>query len=181
MPKSDGNSLIFDAATSKLAEGKVKVALNKGSKLPPDTLLDSSGTPTRNPAALYTEPRGALMPMGEYKGSGLAIMTDLLAGAIGGGGCHAPGVTALSNGMLSFLVDPGVFADRDFVDSETEKFTDWVRQTVPADLNYPVQLPGDPRTEIGNRAPQTWNNARRQHVAPNRIYSRGSRCHPVRH
>ena len=144
MPKNDGDSLIFDAATSKLAEGKVKVALNKGSKLPPDTLLDSSGTPTRNPAALYTEPRGALMPMGEYKGSGLAIMTDLLAGAIGGGGCHAPGVTALSNGMLSFLVDPGVFADRDFVDSETKKFTDWVRQTVPADLNYPVQLPGDP-------------------------------------
>ena len=144
MPKSDGDSIIFDAATSKLAEGKVKVALNKGSKLPPDTLLDASGTPTRDPAALYTDPRGALMPMGDYKGSGLAIMADLLAGAIGGGGCHAPGVTALSNGMLSILVDPGVFANRDIVDAETNKFTDWVRQTLPADLEHPVQLPGDP-------------------------------------
>ena len=126
MPKKNGDPIIFDAATSKLAEGKVKVALNKNAELPPDTLLDANGIPTRDPAALYTEPPGALMPMGGYKGSGLAIMTDLLAGAIGGGGCHAPGGTALSNGMLSILLDPGVFADRDYVDSETSRFADWV-------------------------------------------------------
>ena len=144
MPKNDGDPIIFDAATSKLAEGKVKVALNKDAELPPDTLLDANGSPTRNPAALYTEPRGALMPMGDYKGSGLAIMTDLLAGAIGGGGCHAPGVTALSNGMLSILLDPDVFADRDYVDSETSRFADWVRQSKPADPEHPVQLPGEP-------------------------------------
>ena len=144
MPKKNGDPIIFDAATSKLAEGKVKVALNKNAELPPDTLLDANGTPTSDPAALYTEPPGALMPMGGYKGSGLAIMTDLLAGAIGGGGCHAPGVTALSNGMLSILLDPGVFADRDYVDSETSRFADWVSQSTPADLERPVQLPGEP-------------------------------------
>ena len=144
MPKNDGDPIIFDAATSKLAEGKVKVALNKGAELPPDTLLDANGSPTRNPAALYTEPRGALMPMGDYKGSGLAIMADLLAGAIGGGGCHAPGVTALSNGMLSILLDPDVFADRDYVDCETSRFADWVSQSKPADPKHPVQLPGEP-------------------------------------
>ena len=144
MPKNDGDPIIFDAATSKLAEGKVKVALNKDAELPPDTLLDANGSPTRNPAALYTEPRGALMPMGDYKGSGLAIMADLLAGAIGGGGCHAPGVTALSNGMLSILLDPDVFADRDYVDCETSRFADWVRQSKPADPEHPVQLPGEP-------------------------------------
>ena len=144
MPKNDGDPIIFDAATSKLAEGKVKVALNKGVELPPDTLLDANGTPTRNPAALYTHPGGALMPMGDYKGSGLAIMTDLLAGAIGGGGCHASGVTALSNGMLSILLDPGIFADRDSVDSEICRFADWVRQSKPADVKHPVQLPGEP-------------------------------------
>ena len=144
MPKNDGDPIIFDAATSKLAEGKVKVALNKGAELPPDTLLDANGSPTRNPAALYTEPRGALMPMGDYKGSGLAIMADLLAGAIGGGGCHAPGVTALSNGMLSILLDPDVFADRDYVDCETNRFADWVSQSKPADPEHPVQLPGEP-------------------------------------
>ena len=130
----------------KLAEGKVKVALNKGSKLPPDTLLDASGTPTRDPAALYTDPRGALMPMGDYKGSGLAIMADLLAGAIGGGGCHAPGITALSNGMLSILLDPKVFADQDYVESETSRFADWVSQSIPADPKHPVQLPGEQET-----------------------------------
>ena len=144
IPKKNGDPLIFDAATSKLAEGKVKVALNKNTELPPDTLLDANGTPTSDPAALYTEPPGALMPMGGYKGSGLAIMTDLLAGAIGGGGCHAPGVTALSNGMLSILLDPDVFADRDYVDSETSRFADWVSQSTPADLERPVQLPGEP-------------------------------------
>ena len=153
VPKMDGDAIIFDAATSKVAEGKVKVALNKGAELPPDTLLDASGAPTRNPSALYTEPGGALMPMGDYKGSGLAIMADLLAGAIGGGGCHTQGVTALSNGMLSILVDPKVFADREFVESEASKFSDWVRQTTPIDPEYPVQLPGDPerKTEAQRR------------------------------
>ena len=66
------------------------------------------------------------------------------SGAIGGGGCHAPGVTALSNGMLSILLDPGVFADRDYVDSETSRFADWVSQSTPADLERPVQLRGEP-------------------------------------
>ena len=150
IPKKNGNPIIFDAATSKLAEGKVKVALNKGVKLPPDALLDASGVPTRDPAALYTEPGGALMPMGDYKGSGLAIMADLLAGAIGGGGCHAPGVTALSNGMLSILLDPKVFADQDYVDSETTNFADWVSQSIPADPKHPVQLPGEQERKTEN-------------------------------
>ena len=130
-----------------------KLALNIGVELAPDTLLDASGAPTRDPSALYTEPGGALMPMGDYKGSGLAIMADLLAGALGGGGCHTQGVTALSNGMLSILVDPKVFADTDFVESEASKFSDWVRQTTPIDPEYPVQLPGDPerKTEAERR------------------------------
>ena len=50
--------------------------------------------------------------------------------------------------MLSILVDPGVFADRGAVDSEANKFADWVRQTLPTDLEHPVQLPGDPERRL---------------------------------
>ncbi|MBT3263758.1 MAG: malate/lactate/ureidoglycolate dehydrogenase [Acidiferrobacteraceae bacterium] len=150
MPVNSGSPIIFDAATSALAEGKVRVARNKGVKLPADSLLDATGKPTCNPADLYAEPPGTLMPMGGHKGSGLAIMADLLAGAIAGGGCARPGVTALTNGMLSILMDPGVFADQERVDSEISRFADWVSQSAPADPNHPVQLPGDPEQATEN-------------------------------
>jgi len=45
---------------------------------------------------------------------------------------------------LSILLDPDVFADRDYVDSETSRFADWVSQSKPADPKHPVQLPGEP-------------------------------------
>jgi uncharacterized oxidoreductase len=144
MPNDAGESLIFDAATSMLAEGKIIVAKNKGVELPEGALTGADGTPTRDPNALYTPPHAVMNAMGEHKGGGLAIMADLLAGALGGGGCARPGVTAVYNGMLSILIDPAVFADRTFVGNETARFADWVRSARPVDPDKPVLLPGDP-------------------------------------
>jgi uncharacterized oxidoreductase len=46
--------------------------------------------------------------------------------------------------MLSILIDPNVFTDANFVQTETTRFTDWVRSARPADPTKPVLLPGDP-------------------------------------
>ena len=144
MPNPAGESVVFDAATSMLAEGKIMVARNKGVELPDGALTGSDGSPTNDPNALYETPSAVMNSMGAHKGSGLAIMADLLAGTLGGGGCATPGVAGLANGMLSILIDPNIFADSTDVQTETARFTDWVRSARPADAAKPVLLPGDP-------------------------------------
>ncbi|HET6521034.1 MAG TPA: Ldh family oxidoreductase, partial [Geminicoccaceae bacterium] len=90
MPVPDGGPpVVLDFATSAIAEGKVRVARNKGVPVPEGCLLDREGRPTRDPNALYEG--GALLPFGfpvaGHKGGGLQLMCDLFAGLLSLGRC----------------------------------------------------------------------------------------------
>ena len=91
MPVPGGAPVILDFATSATAEGKVRVARNKGVAIPPDCLVDAEGQPTTDPNHLYADPPGNLLPFGGavsgHKGGALWLMCDLLAGGFTGGGC----------------------------------------------------------------------------------------------
>ena len=76
---------MLDFATSKIAQGKTRVAFNKGVELEPGTMIDDRGEPTTNPRYTVVDPLGALLPFGEHKGSGLALICELLGGALAGG------------------------------------------------------------------------------------------------
>ena len=75
--------LLLDMATSAIAMGKVRVAKNEGHEVDAGILIDHAGKPTRDPNVMYTEPHGALLPFGGHKGYALAVVTELLAGALG--------------------------------------------------------------------------------------------------
>ena len=64
IPVAGGGPVVLDFATSAIAEGKVRVARNKGVPIPPDCLLDADGRPTTDPNQLYTDPPGNLVPFG---------------------------------------------------------------------------------------------------------------------
>ena len=64
--------------------GKVRVAHNAGKPMYDGVLLDHAGKSTTDPSVMYTEQRGVVLPFGEHKGSGLALVCELLAGAIVG-------------------------------------------------------------------------------------------------
>jgi uncharacterized oxidoreductase len=89
---------ILDMATSKVALGKTRVAFNKGVDLPDGCVIDENGDPTNDPGVMFgrqavgaaAKPTGALRPFGDYKGSGVAMIAELLAGAISGGGTIQP-------------------------------------------------------------------------------------------
>ncbi|MBM3526151.1 MAG: Ldh family oxidoreductase, partial [Alphaproteobacteria bacterium] len=81
---------VLDMATSKVAVGKIRVSMNKGEELPEDMVLDPQGQPTRDPATMFDEPGGAVLPIGEHKGYGLGLAIDILAGAMTGGGTLQP-------------------------------------------------------------------------------------------
>jgi uncharacterized oxidoreductase len=139
--------LLLDMATSAIAMGKVRVARNVGKLLPDGLLIDPTGRPTRDPKVMYSEPRGALLSFGGHKGYALAVVTELLAGALSGGPTIQPGNERRGgtvNNMLAVLIDPARLAGVDWLRREIDGFVEYVKASPPADPTAPVLLPGDP-------------------------------------
>ena len=120
---------VLDLATSIIAQGKTRVAYLAGQSLAPGQLLDDHGNPTVDPKFGVVEPYGALRTFGEHKGYGLALVCELLGGALAGGRTtHAAGDgrQRVLNGMLTILIDPARLGDLDRVTGEMHAFIDWV-------------------------------------------------------
>ena len=78
--------LYLDMATSAVAHGKVSLAASRGQAIPPGWIIDRDGRNSTDPAALLKN-GGALLPLGVtegYKGSGLAVMVEILCGLLTG-------------------------------------------------------------------------------------------------
>jgi len=96
---------------------------------------------------MYAEPHGALLPFGGHKGYALAVVTELLAGALSGGPTIQPGnprAGGIINNMFAVLVDPARFAGVDWLRREIDGFVEYVKASPPADPKAPVLVPGDP-------------------------------------
>ncbi|HZH46861.1 MAG TPA: Ldh family oxidoreductase, partial [Roseococcus sp.] len=149
--------LILDFATSFVAEGKVLVASNGGKALPEEALITADGRLSGDPHVLYGEygetgPRnaaagtGAIRAFGDHKGSGLAFMCEILAGALTGGGTSGP-ITErarIANGMLSIYLSPRHFADEAAFHAAARSYVAWVKSCRPAEPDQPVLVPGEP-------------------------------------
>ncbi len=120
-PRSGGDPLVFDLATSAIAHGDVQIAAREGKTLPEGYGVDAQGQPTRDPKAILDG--GALLSFGGYKGSALSMMVELLAAALTGGNfsfefdwsAH-PGAQTPWTGQLLILIDPDRGATRPFAE-----------------------------------------------------------------
>jgi hydroxycarboxylate dehydrogenase B len=150
IPLAGQPPLILDMATSAVAQGKIRVAHNKGEKVAPGLLIDDKGEPTVDPRYGVIEPLGALTTMGLHKGYGLAVACELLGGALSGGGTQRTGERdkkRVLNGMLTILIDPARLGAAEFFGGEAAAFVDWVRQSPPARGFDKVRIAGDPERE----------------------------------
>ena len=141
---------VLDYATSAVAQGKLRVAHNKGDKVPLGRLIDTEGNPTQDPRYAVVPPFGAMLPFGEYKGSGMAIACELLGGALTGGGTwHHPESDhqRVLNGMLAVLLDPQRLGTAEAFEREARQFLDWLRQSRPAPGFDRVRIAGEPERE----------------------------------
>lgn len=82
VPTRDEPPIVLDMATSVVAHARVKGAADRGETIPPDWALDGAGRPTTDPGAALA---GALLAFGGFKGSGISLLIDLLAGILPGG------------------------------------------------------------------------------------------------
>ena len=81
-PRPGKTPVVFDMATASMAMGEVQVAKREGHKVPLGTGLTKDGKDTTDPGEIVDG--GVLLPFGGYKGSGIAMMVELLAGALVG-------------------------------------------------------------------------------------------------
>ncbi|MBX3706073.1 MAG: malate/lactate/ureidoglycolate dehydrogenase [Pseudomonadales bacterium] len=150
VPRHAAPPLVLDMATSAIALGKVRVAHMKGESVPEGALVDHEGLPTTDPAVMYREPFGALGPFGLHKGYGLAVMCELLGGALAGEWTAQPDnprAGTIINHMLMFVLDPAAFGGLERFQNEVEAMTGYLHSTTPAKGFDRVRVPGEPELE----------------------------------
>jgi uncharacterized oxidoreductase len=154
VPRPDGQTIILDFATSVVAEGKVLVASQGGKKLPDNALIGPDGAMSGDPHLLYGEydaegPRnyrqgkGAIRAFGDHKGSGLAVMCELLGGSLTGCGATSP-KDVVVNGMLSFYIDPKIVDPENFFSADMSRYIDYLKSSKPTTAGGEILIPGEP-------------------------------------
>lgn len=165
IPREGRGPVVLDFATSLVAEGKVLVASRGGKKLPKGALVDLEGNLSEDPAVLYgpyepdgprdhSKGKGAIRAFGEHKGSGLALICELLGGALTGTGATGPN-RRFANGMFAVYVDPRVVDPANFFDREMSRYIDYFKDTRPAAGVDAVLIPGE--VEAKMRAERSTN------------------------
>jgi uncharacterized oxidoreductase len=151
VPMGSRAPFVLDFATSRVAQGKMRVAHNKGEQVPPGYLIDEHGHPTTDPGVVVVPQSnglfGALMTFGDHKGFGMAMACELLGGALTGSGTwhrEADQQRAVLNGMLTMLIDPVRLGTQAMFEQEALAFADWLRQSPDAPGSDGVKLAGEP-------------------------------------
>ncbi|MHB1121638.1 MAG: malate/lactate/ureidoglycolate dehydrogenase [Ramlibacter sp.] len=154
IPLKGRDPFVLDFATSRVAQGKMRVAHNEGRQVPEGYLIDEHGRPTTNPGVVVVPQSngllGALLPFGEHKGYGMAIACELLGGALSGGGTwhRQPDMRReVLNGMVTILIDPRRLGTTDSFEREAAAFMDWLKESPPAQGFDAVRIAGDPERE----------------------------------
>lgn len=150
---------LLDMATSRIALGKARVAANRGDRVAFGAIIDDNGMPTDDPSGFKGfELKGALAPLGDHKGYGLAFAAELLAGVLTGGGTIQPKNArrgGIRNSMLSILISPDAFGDADAMEAEMDAMMAYALASPAADWDSPVLMPGDPERALRAKRAQT--------------------------
>src|SRR6202140_2029470 len=139
---------LLDMATTTVAAGKVfKAFLNGQPEIPPGWAFNSAGVPTTSTAEAY---KGMLMPLGGYKGSGLAMMVEILSSVLSGGampnevgGIRFRGKTVRVSQMF-MAIDVARFMPVEEFTARVEQLVQIMKSTPAAPGYEEVMVAGDP-------------------------------------
>ncbi|HXM56062.1 MAG TPA: Ldh family oxidoreductase [Candidatus Dormibacteraeota bacterium] len=162
VPATGRPPLIYDAATSTVAEGKVRLARARGAELAPGLVRDARGRPTIDPVQLYEG--GSLTVLGGdvagHKGHGFSLASALIGGLamIGDldptpGGCMRRPETWGERlaGVFVVAIDPGAFGDADAYRDRVSGVLEGLTRVPPAPGFEAVLVPGDPERRSRER------------------------------
>ncbi len=138
VPAGDEPPVVLDMATTVAAYGKVKVKAKRGEMMPEGWMIDRQGKPLTDPKRAD---EGFLLPIGEHKGYGLALMVGLLAGTLSGAAMgkdvidfNADFKTTTNTGQAILVIDLSAFGDPADFKSRVD--------TLVRDIRGSARLPG---------------------------------------
>lgn len=112
-PLPDAEPIVVDLSLSKVARGNIMAAKQRGEPIPQGWALDENGQPTTDPDSAL---RGTMLPLGDAKGTALALMVELLAAGLTGANFAAEASSFLDakgpppgTGQLIVAFDPAAF------------------------------------------------------------------------
>jgi (2R)-3-sulfolactate dehydrogenase (NADP+) len=148
-PLSGRAPLVVDLSLSKVARGNILALKQKGERIPEGWALDASGQPTTNPDAAL---QGTMLPLGDAKGTALALMVELLAAGLTGANFAAEASSFLDakggppgTGQLIVAFDPAPFGGT----AMTNRFS---RLAIAIEAQAPARLPGSRRHAARRKA-----------------------------
>lgn len=148
VPMGNGSPpVVFDVSMSKIAGRKVFMAAERGIAIPQGWIVDRTGRATTDPSQLSTG--GSLLPFGAHKGSGLAILTEVLAGVLSGGSTTTDVIDFMKDpttpsriGHTMIVIEPRFFGGSSIFGSLHDLAEDLRAAPVIAG-DAPIRLPGD--------------------------------------
>ena len=144
---------MLDMATTTIAAGKARVAYNKGVPVPDGCLIDDDGNPTNDPTGFIRDHTGALRSFGTHKGSGLAVMCEIMAAAVAGGqGAFHAGKGGILNSMLATVIDLSKLGDPAQIAADIQSVKAHVKSARPAPGFDEVLTPGEPERRYAETA-----------------------------
>jgi uncharacterized oxidoreductase len=144
IPSNLEGPLVFDMATSAAAAGKINVATARGEQVPPGWLIDAEGRPSTDPKVL--KQGGALLPLGGaegYKGTGLAVIVEILAGLLTGLGFGVEPTGRHNDGCFMAVFNVQAFRDLATFKQEVTEFAQYLKATPPAQGFKEIYYPGE--------------------------------------
>lgn len=148
IPRRDGSPIVLDMALTPVALGKVLRAMSEEAEIPLEWgFRDLEGRPTADPT---TALRGIIPAIGGYKGTGLSMMMNVLAGVLPQGH-HGSAVGPGRRGQFFLAVSPELFGTRDGFYEQVEVMTEEVKKAerLPG---QDVYLPGEPEEKRAREA-----------------------------
>lgn len=143
---TSGDPILLDISASYTTNGLTGRLHNAGEQLPHAWIQDAQGNPTRDPAVLFREPKGTLLPLGGleagHKGYALALLVEAATGALAGHGRADPsdgwGATVFVQ-----VLDPAAFGGTDDFARQMDWLAKACHDATPRSGNAPVRLPGE--------------------------------------
>ncbi len=145
VPTEEGAPLMLDMTTSMVAGGKVSLYNAIQKPVPSDWLIGSDGKPVTD-SNLFFEDKAAMLPLGGsvgYKGYGLAVMIDAIAGGLSWAGCSCEEPTRGGSGFLALAIDIASFIDVPEFKREITRLSEWLKSSPKIPGVERIYLPGE--------------------------------------
>ena len=149
VPVAGRPPVVIDFASSAVAEGKLRIARNRGQSVPEGWILRADGQPTTHPEDFYAG--GVLLPAAGHKGYGLALLVEFLGGILTGRGSPALPGFRTGNGVLFLVLSVEAFRPPEAFLAEGAALCEKTKAVPPAAGFDEVLLPGEPEHRAAER------------------------------